>query len=280
MTVAERLYLWNRWYDDLPQEWRFQIVLWPLIVLGACNMLLSLSVRFPFGLLVLIGVLCVAAVRVPYALGWITPATTSPSGEASTRRLEISGAGADWIVGLNQRYEAIPEERRFWVFPAILLIAGAINMQLTINNGYPFGLIFLIVLLAIIVVRAPYAHGLLRSASSGDMPAPALQYNARITDAHSPTSADAHPAEPATSITSAPPVQQREERTFDPSETTLPSVDMHPASQPGHQHDAAASLAPTVPPESELAPEPREAGTTHDTPAPSRSHPAEPSQTD
>jgi hypothetical protein len=50
MTAAERLYGWNRWYDGLAQEWRFQLVLWPLIAFGVCNMLLSLSIRFPFGL--------------------------------------------------------------------------------------------------------------------------------------------------------------------------------------------------------------------------------------
>lgn len=279
MTVAERLYRWNRWYDGLPQEWRFQIILWPLIVLGACNMLLSLAIRFPFGLLVLIGVLCVAAVRVPYALGWITPAEASPSGEVGARRLEIGGAGADWLVGLNQRYEAIPEERRFWVFPAILVIAGTINMQLTINNGYPFGLIFLIVLLAVIVVRAPYAHGLLRSSSSGDMPAPALQYNARITDAHSPIPADAQPAEPATSITSAPPVPKRKARTVDRSEATTPAAGMDPASQPDREHDVAPSIPSALPTRPTLDQEAGGEHPTSDPPAPTHEHPKAPDPT-
>ena len=224
MTVAERLYRWNRWYDGLPQEWRFQVVLWPLIVLGAVNMLLSFSIRFPFGLLVLAGVLCVAAIRAPYALGWITSAEAMAPDDSGTQRLEIGGAGAEWLVGLNRRYEAIPEERRFWVFPAILVIAGAINMQLTINHGYPFGLIFLIVLLAGIVIRAPYAHGLLRLPSTAGTPAPALQYNARITDAHSPIREDARSGEPATPIVPAPQIPQREMRTADPTETA-PSKD-------------------------------------------------------
>lgn len=270
MTVAERLYRWNHWYDGLPQEWRFQFILWPLIALGACNMLLSLSIRFPFGLLVLIGVLCVAAVRVPYALGWIMPSEALPSGERGTRKLEIGGAGADWLVGLNRRYEAMPEERRFWVIPAILVIAGAVNMQLTIQEGFPFGLIFLIVLLAVILMRAPFAHGLLRSPSSDGTPASALQYNARITDANSQTS-------PAPSVLPAPPVPQPEMRTVDPAETMMPSVDTDPASQPDHRHDA--SLLPTVPPQSELAPEPGEADAANKPPPPSHGDPPEPSRT-
>jgi len=274
MTVAERLYHWNRWYDELPQEWRFQFILWPLIALGACNMLLSLSIRFPFGLLVLIGVLCVAAVRVPYALGWITPAEALPSGEPGTRKLEIGGAGADWLIGLNRRYEALPDERRFWVFPAILVIAGAINMQLTINRGYSFGLIFLIVLLAIIVMRAPYAHGLLRSPSPGGMPAPALEYNARITDAHSPAPAKAHSVEPAASTMPASPVARSEVRTVDPNETTVPASDTDRALQRSRDPDGPTSLSPAVSAQPALDQETSETRHTSNPPTPTHNrHP-------
>ncbi len=202
MTVAERLSGWNRWYDGLPQEWRFQLILWPLIALGVINMLLSLSMRFPFGLLVLLGILFVAAVRVPHALGWITPAQAS--GEPGAPRLAIGGGGADWIAGLNERYEAVPEHRRFWIIPAILVIAGAINMELTIGQGWPFGLLFLIVLLAVIVVRAPYVHGMLRPASADGAPAPALPYNARIAN-DPPAPRTVRPGEPAVAATPSPP---------------------------------------------------------------------------
>lgn len=230
MTFAERLSDWNRWYDGLPQEWRFQLILWPLIVLGACNMLLSLSsAAFPFGLLVLLGVLFVAAVRVPYVLGWITPAHALPSG-AGGARLQIAGAGADWIAGLNERYEAVPEKRRFWIFPAILLIAGAVNMQMTISYGWRFGLLFLLVLLAMVVVRAPYVHGLLRPASAGSAPAPALRYDARIADRRSPTPGMARTDAAAPAAMSAP-----------------------PRSEPGETDAAYAPAPPRQPPSSHTA---------------------------
>ncbi len=206
MTVAERLSGWNHWYDGLPQEWRFQVILWPLIALGAVNMLLSLSMGFPFGLLVLLGVLLVAAVRVPFILGWVAPAQALPSGEPGAPRLAIGGAGADWIAGLNERYEAVPESRRFWIFPAILLAAGAINMQLTINQGWPFGLLFLLALLAISAVRAPYVHGLIRGPSTEGGPAPALpSYNARIADGRSPAPETARLHDPDAAHAPAPP---------------------------------------------------------------------------
>ena len=248
MTFAERLSGWNRWYDGLPQEWRFQFILWPIIALGVVNMLLSLSIRFPFGLLVLLGVLFVAAVRVPFVAGWITPAPALASGEPGAPTLQIGGAGADWIAGLNERYEAVPEKRRFWIFPAILLIAGAINMQLTISLGWPFGLIFLLVLLAISVVRAPYVHGLLKPASAAGAPAPALQYNARIADERSPTPEPVRRAEPAVTAPA-----QHEGPAAEARKAAKPSADWSRASGPGRRKDAAMS-SPPAPPRSEPTP--------------------------
>lgn len=111
MTLPERLYRWNCWYNGLPQEWRFQVVLWPVIAAGFLNMLLTLAVRFPFGLLVLVAVICVAAIRAPYALGWISPAAADHYDEADARRFEVPGA--DWLIDLNQRYDALPHGRQF-----------------------------------------------------------------------------------------------------------------------------------------------------------------------
>jgi len=251
MTVAERLFGWNRWYDGLPQEWRFQLVLWPIIVLGAVNMLLSLSTGFPFGLLVLLGVLFVAAVRVPCIAGWITPAQALPSGEPGAPRLAIGGAGADWIAGLNERYEAVPERGRFFIFPAILLIAGAINMELTIQQKWPFGLIFLLALLAVIVVRAPYVHGMLKGPSAAGGPAPALPY-ARIADERSLT--PAYSGEPAAFA----PAARHDAPAADPKEAAKPAADLGPAPEPD-RHAAAASPPPAATPRSEPAQEPGDA---------------------
>jgi hypothetical protein len=178
MTLAERLYRWNGWYVDLPTEWRFQIVLWPLVALGAINMALTIAIGFPFGLLVLLGILFYAAVRVPAVLGWIVPTVELRSGEAAERRLEIPGT--DWLVDLNRRYDAMPELRRLWVFPVILLVAGTVNMLLTIWAGFPFGLLFLLALVFLVALRAPYAGGLLRSPPSLEPLAPGVEYKSAI----------------------------------------------------------------------------------------------------
>jgi hypothetical protein len=168
MTAAERLNRWNAWYDGMPPQWRFQLILWPLIVLGGINLSLTIAFGFPFALLVLLGVLAAAIVRVPYVLGWIAPATAADAAAIDGPRFQI--AGADWVVDLNRRYEAVPEIRRIWVATVILLIAGGINMLLTIYYNFPFGLLFLLALLALVAIRAPYAAGWLKYPGSGLVP--------------------------------------------------------------------------------------------------------------
>jgi hypothetical protein len=164
MTFGERFHRWNLWYDELPQEWRFQFVLWPLIVLGAINILLTISSRFPFGLLLLLGIIFVVAVRVPYMLDRSASANGARIVSKDSSSFQISGF--DWLIEMNQRYEAMPELRRLWVLPIVLLIAGAINMLLTIGNRFPFGLLFLLALLAMVAGRAPYVAGWLRKTPS------------------------------------------------------------------------------------------------------------------
>jgi hypothetical protein len=154
MTYADRLNRWNQWYDSTPEEWRSQIVLWPLLLLGFINMQMTIAGGFPFGLLVLLGLIAVAAVRLPYTLGWIKPGRAEGDGA----RIELGRI--DWLYDLNNSYDALPTHQRFWIIPAILIVVGAINMKLTLAAGYPFGLLFLIALLAIILVRAPFAAGL------------------------------------------------------------------------------------------------------------------------
>jgi hypothetical protein len=45
------------------------------------------------------------------------------------------------------------------VLLVILLGAGIVNMLLTIGNGFPFGLLFLLAILALVALRGPYVAG-------------------------------------------------------------------------------------------------------------------------
>jgi hypothetical protein len=160
MTYAERLYSWNRRYDELPQEYRFQFVFWFVIAVAALNMALTIADGFPFGLLVLLAVAWIASIRVPFVLGWVKPShghDEAAGHAAATAHMEIHPPR--WVYRLNHWYDAVPEfERPFYLLGA-LVVAGAVNMALTIAYAFPFGLLFLLAFLAVLAIRAPFVAG-------------------------------------------------------------------------------------------------------------------------
>lgn len=153
MTYTERARRWNDWYDAQPDRWRFQLILWPLLLIGTINMMLTIATGFPFGLLVVLAIIVLAVVRWPHRAS----ARPKPDADRGGRALRLGRA--DWVWHLNRRYDAMPEWRRFWVFPVVLIVAGAINMALTLAGSFPFALLFLLALLVLVALRAPYAWG-------------------------------------------------------------------------------------------------------------------------
>ena len=153
----ERLIAANHWYDRLPEVWQARVVVWPLLFLGVLNMMLTMALRFPFGLLVILGIVATVAIRLPYVLGFLGPRATVPEDRNNAPPIVISGS--HWIGRVNRRYEAVPEPLRFWVIPAILLLAGMLNMLLSFQHLFPFGLLFLLTVLALCAIRGPYVAG-------------------------------------------------------------------------------------------------------------------------
>jgi hypothetical protein len=200
MTYADRLYQWNRWYNGLPQEWRFQVVFWFMIAVGAINMTLTIADGFPFGLLVLLAVIWVASIRVPFALGWLKHSDSDLSGEA-VARIEIQTAA--WIYRLNLWYETVPEFDRPYYMLGALIVVGGINMALTIAHAFTFGLLFLIGLLAILVIRAPFVAGWYLPPATAQAPLALPPQSVRIEAPMSAISADTAPASEPPPITGA-----------------------------------------------------------------------------
>ena len=67
---------------------------------------------------------------------------------------------ADRLIDLNRWYEGLPDGRRVFVYPAVLVAAGFVNTRLT---GAPIGWVSLSALVALIVVRRSYVSGWLAS---------------------------------------------------------------------------------------------------------------------
>jgi hypothetical protein len=152
MNFPERIQAWNHRYEALPEDWRFQAVLWPLIAVGAINMGLTVAMGFPFGLLVMLALIALVVIRVPFVLGWLA------SAEASAEPTSPISA-VPWVWDINLWYDGLPETRRPWVILAVLAVAGGLNMLLTIHSGFSFGILFLLALLVILLIRAPYVAG-------------------------------------------------------------------------------------------------------------------------
>ena len=219
MTYAERVHRWNGWYDDLPDRWRFQLILWPLLLIATINMMLTIANGFPFGLLMLVAILALAVVRIPYKVGFVKP---QPGSEHTEQTVHLGRV--DWAWNLNQRYDALPEWRRFWIFPAVLIVAGGINMALTLGNGFPFGLLFLLALLIMVAIRAPYVWGWL--SPPGDTPTPSLR-----------VSHDTTPSMPAFS-----------QPAFAPAAAPIAAAPATPMAPPANQPPTIEHGAPEPPP--------------------------------
>src|SRR5919202_755591 len=119
MTYADRLQRWNRWYAERPDQWRFHLIVWGLVAVGAINMLLTIAVGFPFALLLLLAILVIAAVRVPYRLGWVQGLDASAGGSP---RMEIQPP--DWVMNLNRWYDGLSDLGSAFVLLAALAIPG------------------------------------------------------------------------------------------------------------------------------------------------------------
>jgi hypothetical protein len=190
----------NRWYETLPETRRMLVVPAILIVAGAINMALTIGNGFPFALLFLIVLLVILALRAPYAWGMIRDpaghATAAPDGGLPdlSPHLHIE---ADWLYDANVRYNALPETTRMAVFPIFLAVVGGINMSLTIGSGFPFGLLFLLGVLAVVAFRLPYEAGWLKV--PGEAKAAAVS-PAAVAEAATPALAPPAADDPAATI--------------------------------------------------------------------------------
>jgi hypothetical protein len=126
-TNADRVQRWNLWYERTPELWRFQLIVWTLVIVGAVNMLLTIAVGFPFALLVGIAILLIAAVRVPYALGWVKTEGQDDAAAGSGARFEMEMPS--WVIRANRWYDGLNEMQRPLVLLALLAIPGALNRR-------------------------------------------------------------------------------------------------------------------------------------------------------
>ncbi len=216
----DRIYRWNTWYDNAPETWRFLPVLACLLALGAINMMMTIAFHFPFGLLVLLGILAVIAIRFPYSAGLIHLPEATAEAAGGDGAPTGHGATIRWDAGwkLNHWYETLPEWRRFYVLPVMIIVIGGINMLLTVAYHFPFGLLLLLAMLFALAVRLPNTWGWIKEPPGPSYPA----------IAHDPAPSAAPPGLIAheTPVAQTPPLHAEPER-----------APLH--EEPPHDHPAA-----------------------------------------
>jgi type III secretory pathway component EscV len=158
---AER---WNRAYDEAPPHLRFQIIVWGLVAIGAINMLLTVWFGFPFALLLVLAIAWLAWIRVwpqiaahrPVSESRDAYGTGSASDGTSMTFTPSQVPLANSFPGFNTWMDRLTELERVGVHLTVLGLAGLINMLLTIQGGFPFGLLFLFAFVALAVMRLPW----------------------------------------------------------------------------------------------------------------------------
>jgi hypothetical protein len=169
MQVEGPIARWNRFYDEAPEELRFPMLVWGLVAVGGLNMLLTIWFGFPFGLLLVAAIAAMAYIRVAPRLN-LPSLAAGPvemprwSTDATYGEPPFLASMAGSFPGLNTALDAMPEIQRLGIYLGVLALAGIINMLLTINAGFPFGLLFLVAFLGLALIRGPWVRARVRAA--------------------------------------------------------------------------------------------------------------------
>jgi hypothetical protein len=166
MEHPGRIARWNRLYDEAPADLRFQVLIWALVAIGALNMMLTIWMGFPFGLLLVIAIAAIAWIRVAPRLDLAGPMRApelirqpDPGEDERT----ILGGWANSFPAFNTWMDGLTEMQRLGVHLGILGAAGVLNMLFSIHGDFPFGLLFLLALVALAVIRGPWVRARTRA---------------------------------------------------------------------------------------------------------------------
>ena len=125
---------------------------------------------------------------------------------------------ADRLIDLNRWYEGLPDTRRVFVYPAVLVAAGLVNTRLT---GAPIGWVSLSALVALFVVRRSYVSGWLAAQAPAGGPVPDTRHRTLSEPVAPAAVAKPEPVRPAPAVVAkADPVivaERRADRAGGPS---------------------------------------------------------------
>jgi hypothetical protein len=108
---------------------------------------------------------------------------------------------ADRLIDLNRWYEALPDGRRVFVYPAVLVAAGFVNTRLT---GSPIGWVSVSALAALVAARRSYVSGWLASRVPAGGPVAAVRPRAAAETVAPAALAKPEPVRPIAAVAPKP----------------------------------------------------------------------------
>ncbi len=161
MTLIDRLYRANHWYDRLSSREGGLVAIWAGLGIFAAALFLNFYLGLTLWALLLLGFGGLVATRLAYRLGKLDPADgVLPAEMRSTVRLPF----AERMLATNLWFDAQTPLYRMCTTMGWLYGSFVLNLLLTHRLGFPFGLLFVGVAGVMLVGRVGYAHGWLGEA--------------------------------------------------------------------------------------------------------------------
>jgi outer membrane biosynthesis protein TonB len=150
---------------------------------------------------------------------------------------------ADRLTELNRWYEDLPDDRRIFVYPGVLLVAALVNARWF---GTPFGWLFFATLAALFVIRRSHVSGYLKTEALAGGPVAAAAHRAEPAAAPRAFVAQPAPVQPVVKPAPAPVATQAAARPT-PQPAPPPPVAAQPVAKPAPQPPVQqAAATPTV----------------------------------
>ena len=146
MGGMEQLYRWNAWFDAQTPNYRFDLAIWAVVVLGLVNLLLTMACGMAFGLLLLLGLILANLARLPYALGEL-PRPAAAGDPAGAMRLRA------WHRRIAEAPDTVVSLPILGMALAAILGMGSLA-ALSAKAGPAFGILFILTAVnALAVIR-------------------------------------------------------------------------------------------------------------------------------
>jgi hypothetical protein len=148
MTISDRVYLYNQWFDRLPQQQQFLAAFWS--ALGGLGVMLMLTwfAGIPFTLMLILFLLVVMGPRVMFKFDMIDHAPDLPARDVGGET-HIAVEAPAWVYRMNRWFDAQPDHMRILAVAAATVGIFVVNLILHALIGFPVGLL---VVLAVLVL--------------------------------------------------------------------------------------------------------------------------------